>query len=163
MRLRLGGLAIIAGLVNFGVATAQPRTVHDIPLPLAVEATAAAVADCAAKGFSVSAALVDRAGILRALHRADNAGPHTVDASRRKAFTALTLKIGTLQFAEILKNNPGSADVIYIADILVLGGGVPIKIGDEVVGAIGVGGSPSAVVDAQCAEAGIARIADRLK
>ena len=67
---------------------------HDIPLPLAVEATAAAVADCAAKGFSVSAALVDRAGILRAPHRADNAGPHTVDASRRKAFTALSLKIG---------------------------------------------------------------------
>ena len=163
MLTRLGGLAAIAMTIHAAAASAQLRTVHDIPLSLATEAVAAAVAECATKGFAVAAAVVDRGGVLRVLQRADNAGPHGIESSRRKAYTALSTKVATLRFGDILKENPLSANVIYINDLLVLGGGVPIKVGDEVVGAIGVGGSPSAKVDEDCALAGIAKITDRLK
>lgn len=164
----LGSLAAIAftlqaGTLQIGVANAQVRSVRDLPLALATEAVAAAVAECTSKGFSVSAAIVDRGGVLRTVQRADNAGPHTLDSSRRKAFTALTTKLPTLRLADILKDNPSSANLVYINDILVLGGGVPIKVGDEVIGAIGVGGTPSAKIDEDCALAGIAKITDRLK
>ncbi len=163
MRRYFGGALVLVAAINAGSAGAQLRTTHDIPLTLANEAVTAAVADCTAKGFSVAAAVVDRGGLLRVLQRADNAGPHTIDSARRKAYTALTTKTPTLRFGDLLKENPVSANAIYINEILVLGGGVPIKAGDEVVGAIGVGGTPSAKVDEDCAMAGIARIADRLK
>lgn len=163
MRLATGGLVAVTLAAGLGTAMAEVRTVKDIPMALAAEAAAGTVADCAAKGYAVSAAVVDRAGVLRAMQRADNAGPHTVDTSRRKAYTSLTLKASTMAIDERLKANPGSANLIYVNDILILGGGVPIKVGEEVVGAIGVGGAPSGNLDAQCADAGIARIADRLK
>lgn len=159
----LGGLAAVALAMHAGAAGAQVRTVRDIPLALATEAAAATVAECATKGYSVSAAVVDRGGTLRALHRADNAGPHTIDTSRRKAFTSLTTKSNTTAIEEQIKANPAAANLVYVNDFLILGGGVPIKAGEEVIGAIGVGGAPSGKIDEDCALAGIAKITDRLK
>ena len=71
------------------------RTERTISLALASEAALAAVADCTAKGYFVTAAVVDRAGHIKAMARGDNAGPHSVDSSRRKAYTTASLRVPT--------------------------------------------------------------------
>jgi uncharacterized protein GlcG (DUF336 family) len=111
----------------------------------------------------VSVAVVDRAGHLIVLLRADGAGPHTVDASRHKAFTSAFARNNTSAILENVQKNPGAANLLMIDGFLVLGGGMPIRIGNEVIGAIGVGGAPGGHLDDQCADAGINRIRDRLK
>jgi uncharacterized protein GlcG (DUF336 family) len=136
--------------------------VKDLPLSLAVEAASAALADCSGKGHLVSVSAVDRAGQLRVLMRGDDAGPHTADTSRRKAFTALTTKNTSAKVGENIRNDPAAANLVFVTDFLALGGGVPIRVGNEVIGAIGVSGAPGGHLDEQCSEAGIARIRDRL-
>lgn len=129
---------------------------------LAAEAVAAAVEACAARGHRVTAAVVDRSGLLRALLRADGAGPHTVASARAKAYTAASMRATTTQILETVRTNPGAQRLPDIEGFLVVGGGMPIRAGDEVVGAIGVGGAPGGHLDDQCAEAGIERIRERL-
>lgn len=137
-------------------------TERSIGAGLAAEAVAAAVEACAGRGHRVTAAVVDRSGLLRALLRADGASPHTVASARDKAFTAASMRAGTSQILETVRTNPGASRLPDIEGFLVLGGGLPIRAGEEVVGAIGVGGAPGGHLDDQCAEAGIARIRDRL-
>lgn len=125
-------------------------------LQSAVRAVQAAIDACKKDGYRVSASVVDRAGILRALGRADGAGPHTVDSSRKKAYTAASLRRPTTELAEMLAKMPalqGLRDMNQ--EILLLGGGLPIEIGGDVVGGIGVGGAPGAHLDDACAQAGL--------
>ena len=139
------------------------RTEKNLPLALANEAAGAAVEACRAKGWLVSAAVVDRAGILLVQQRADGAGPHTLDSSRRKAYTSASMKSPTTALMEMTLKNPSALNLSKIDGFLLLGGGLPIRAGDEVIGAIGVGGAPGGPLDDQCAEAGIDKIRDRLK
>ncbi len=130
-----------------------------LPLVLALEAAQAALEQCRAGGYLVSVAVVDRGGVLRVLLRDDGAGVHTVDSSRRKAYTATSLRAPTTHFAELIARKPelqGLQDMN--ASILMLGGGLPIRFGSEVVGGIGVGGAPGAHLDEDCARAGLLRI-----
>lgn len=130
-----------------------------LPLELAREAAQAAVTACAEDGHRVSAAVVDGSGVLRALLRADGAGPHTVDSSRKKAYTALSLGEPTSRLVEIVQSSPGASGLRDMNDsILVLGGGLPIRAGDALVGGIGVGGAPGGHLDEACARAGLEAI-----
>src|SRR3989344_2134675 len=72
------------------------RTEKNISLDLATQIAAQTVATCSANGYNVTATVVDRAGTVRAVHRADNAGPHTLEASRLKAYTSASAKNTTL-------------------------------------------------------------------
>lgn len=144
-------------------AQAQVREEKTISLALANEAAAAAVAECQTKGFAVSAAIVDRAGQLKALQRADNAGPHTLDSSQRKAYTSASFRAPTGAMMENAQKNPGAANIWHIQGVILLAGGVPLRAGDQVVGGIGVGGAPAGSIDEECANAGIKKISDRLK
>jgi len=127
-----------------------------LPLNLANKAVLAAVEACRKDGHRVSVSVVDRAGILRAFGRADGAGPHTVDSSRKKAYTAASLRRPTTELAELINKMPALQALRDMNDnILMLGGGFPIEIGGEVVGGIGVGGAPSAHLDDACAQAGL--------
>ena len=104
----------------------------------------------------VSVAVVDRAGLVRTLMRADGAGPHTVDSSSKKAYTAASLRRPTSELAEMIAKTPPLQALRDMNEkILMLGGGLPIEIGGEVVGAIGVGGAPGAHLDDACAQAGL--------
>jgi uncharacterized protein GlcG (DUF336 family) len=139
-------------------------TERQISLSLAQEAAQAAVEQCRADGFQVSAAVVDRAGNLKALLRDDNTGPHTVESSRRKAFTASAFRASTADLVNRVAGDPSLANLDQLAEgLLFLGGGLPIQAGQEVVGGIGVGGAPSGQADEVCAQAGINTIADRLQ
>lgn len=127
-----------------------------LPLTLATKAVSAAVEKCKQDGYRVSASVVDRGGALRAFMRADGAGPHTVDSSSKKAYTASSLRRPTSELAELLTKVPSLQALRDMNErILILGGGLPIEIGGEVVGAIGVGGAPGAHLDDGCAQAGL--------
>ena len=154
-------LAIVTTLSLPLLVQAQELLVErQISLSLAQEAAQGAIEQCRADGFRVSVAVVDRAGNLKVLLRDDETGPHTVDSSRRKAFTASLFRTSTTELANRVARDATLANLEDITDgLLFLGGGLPIRVGDEVVGGIGVGGAPQAAADEICAQAGISRIA----
>jgi uncharacterized protein GlcG (DUF336 family) len=132
-----------------------------LSLGLAKTIAEAALAECKSKGFATSVAVVDRAGQMLVLLRDENASAQTAEMSRRKAYTARMFRTSTMEFQK------RTADPFYaaqrdVADILALGGGVPIQIGDDVIGGVGSSGSSQPQDDA-CARAGVAKVADLLK
>ncbi len=139
------------------------RTERNMSLELASQIATTTMATCTANGYNVTVAVVDRAGTLRALQRADNAGPHTVAGAQAKAFTSASAKNTTAAMLEGAQKNPASATLVNIPGFLVLGGGVPVKVGNEVIGAVGVSGAPGGHLDEQCANAGIDKVKDLLK
>lgn len=147
-----------------GLASAQAvRTEKNMSLDLANQLASATVAACSAAGYNVAVTVVDRAGTVRAVQRADNAGPHTLEASRLKAYTSASAKNSTLAMMEGAQKNPAAANLVNIPGYLLLGGGVPVKVGNEVIGAVGVGGAPGGHLDEQCAVAAVAKVQDQLK
>jgi uncharacterized protein GlcG (DUF336 family) len=152
------GLFALIGMINgANVATAEdlPREAV-LPLALATKAASVAVEKCAKDGYKVTAAVVDKAGVLRAQLRGDGAGPHTVDSSRRKAYTAGSTGRATSELAELVVKAPHLHSLGKMNEnILILGGGLPIQFGNEVVGGIGVGGAPGTHLDDACAQAGL--------
>ena len=165
LRTFLAGGAVLA-LVAHSNATAQAQglmTTHRVPAALANEAVGAAVDTCKGKGFAVSAVVVDASGARQALLRGDNAGIHTLDSAGDKAYTSASFKANSAAVRERLMANPQASGLAVLPNVLMVGGGVPIKVGEEVIGGIGVGGTPSAETDEQCAQAGIDKIKDHLK
>jgi len=136
-----------------GVVFSKDQTGQKIlTMELASKAAMAAVKQCENDGFRVSVAIVDSAGLIKAQLRADGAGPHTLDSSRRKAYTSNSLRGPTQKFAELLVKSPDLHSLAHMNDsILLLGGGFPIKMNGEIVGGVGVGGAPGIKFDEVCA------------
>ena len=120
------------------------------------------IEQCAKDGYKVSVVVVDYAGLVHASLRGDGTNPHTMEFARKKAYTARTRGQTSLEFMK-LTENPANAYLRQIPDVVAVGGGVPIKIGNVTVGAVGVSGAPGGEKDEVCANAGIARVADQLK
>lgn len=114
-----------------------------------------AIKACTAKNYQVSVTVVDRAGVVKAVQRTDNAGPHTVKASEMKAFTALTMKNASGKVMEAAQGNVGAQNLRDIPGLLLLAGGLPVKEGNDVIGAIGIGGAPGGNLDEACAQAAL--------
>lgn len=144
--------------------TAAPLAVRDMSMGLANAIALGVIEQCRKDGFQVSATVVNRAGQVMAVLRDDMAGPHTLDSSRRKAYSAASFKTTTTVLGERVSAAPTApGSVKDINDIVVLAGGVPITVGGAVIGAVGVGGAPTGTADEVCAKAGIAKVADALK
>ena len=127
-----------------------------LSLATANKAIHAALEACKKDGYRVSVSVVDRAGVLRAMGRADGAGPHTTDSSRKKAYTAASLRRTTTELADLITKVPTLLALKDMnSEILILGGGLPIELGGDVVGAIGVGGAPGTHLDDACAQEGL--------
>lgn len=124
---------------------------RNISLALANDLASAAIQACGAEGYNVAVTVVDRSGTVKAVQRMDKAGPHTLEASRMKAFTALTTRAPTDMVMENAQKNAGAQHLADIPGFLLLGGGLPVKVGEETVGAIGIGGAPGGHLDKQCA------------
>lgn len=139
------------------------RSERTMSLELANQIASATVAACAAGGHAVAVTVVDRAGVVRAVQRADNAGPHTLGSSQQKAWTAASIKNTTLAVMDAAQKNPAAANLVHLPGFLLLGGGVPIKVGTDTIGAVGVGGAPSGALDEQCAVAALEKVKDQLK
>ena len=156
-------LAVFLTLVAATANAQAVRTEKNMSLELANQIASASVAACAANGYAVAATVVDRAGTVRAIQRADNAGPHTLGASQAKAYTSASAKNTTLAMMDASQKNPAAANLVYIPGYLLLGGGVPIKVGNEVIGAVGVGGAPGGNLDEQCAMVALDKVKELLK
>lgn len=150
---------------SFAAPALADNTVRQTSLgtALAVDLAQAAVTACAADGYNVAVAVTDRSGILLALVRAENAGAHTANAATAKAYTSASSRNPTSGMADTIQKNPGAAGLADIPGFLVLAGGVPLKVGKDTVGAIGVGGAPGGNFDEACAIKAIDKFADRLK
>jgi uncharacterized protein GlcG (DUF336 family) len=136
---------------------------HRIPAGLANEAVAAAVAKCASQGYAETSVLVDADGVQQAALRGDRAGAHTLDSAYDKAYTAASFKTDTTALVERSKSVPVFVNLFKLPHLLLLGGGIAIKVGDEVVGAIGASGAPGGDLDDGCARAGLDKIKEQLK
>ncbi|MBB3995849.1 uncharacterized protein GlcG (DUF336 family) [Sulfitobacter undariae] len=153
-------IALATALLAPIAAVAQDLpTAPYLPLGMATTAGQAAVAACADEGYNVSVAIVARSGETKVLLRADNAGPHTVGSSTGKAFTSASLGRDTAGFANFIGGSPENGGLRDMDSRMVIqAGGLPIKIGEALVGGIGVGGAPSGAIDETCARAGLAAI-----
>jgi uncharacterized protein GlcG (DUF336 family) len=131
-------------------------------LELAVEAVRIALETCAADGGQkIASSVVDSAGVLKVLLAADGTSPRGVASSTNKAVTALNFKAATSQIGEQAKTDKALADKLAAdTNLNARPGGVLIKVGDEIIGAIGVGGGKT---DEACALAGLQKIQARLK
>jgi uncharacterized protein GlcG (DUF336 family) len=155
--------SLLTGISAFTLYTASIQisaqdfpTQKTLPLELSTQAAMAAIKKCHDDGFKVSVAIVDQSGLLKVQLKADGAGPHTLDSSRRKAYTANSLRDSTHKFAMLVTQKPELQSLMRLNEsILLLGGGFPIKIGGEVVGGIGVGGAPGIEYDEVCASAAL--------
>jgi uncharacterized protein GlcG (DUF336 family) len=146
-----------------GHAAAQGLvTERNLSLGMAKTIAEATLAECQAKGFHTSVAVVDRAGQVMVILRDEQATAQTVEMARRKAYTARMFRITTLEFQKRTRSDTPIAAQRDITDILALSGGAPIQIGKETIGGVGSAGSNLEADDA-CAKAGIAKVADLLK
>lgn len=165
----VGSAAVVAIGLGAGVfATsaplqAQPLTVKSISLQQAIAVTKAAIAECSKDGSVISITIVDRDGEVRFAVRANGANPHNFELSRRKAYTARTFRSPSSEF--IAKSSPDKD--LYgqrsLKEVIALGGGLPIMIGQDAIGAVGIsgakGGQPR---EEACGKAGIAAIQAQL-
>jgi uncharacterized protein GlcG (DUF336 family) len=166
-------LTALAACASSVPARGQALPTHRLAATLALEAVGAAVAACGQQGYAVSATVIDFDAVPVAVLRGDGAPVHTIDASREKAYAAGSFapifKLDSSGAAAALVQRinsaapPGTTPFQTPDHMIVRAGGLTIKFGDEVIGAIGVGGAPGADLDEACARTGLAKIADRIK
>lgn len=169
--------SVVTALALSGCAIALPPSAsaqvgqsgYALPLALAVEAATTAIEACQAKGWPVSAFVVDTSGVVKVHLKGDHSTIHTKDSAFRKAYTMITMGpiFGfdrTSAYAEAVTKNPAGASsaLFSLPDIIALPGAVAIKRGKEIVAGLGVGGAPGGDRDEACAQEGVAKIADRV-
>jgi uncharacterized protein GlcG (DUF336 family) len=157
-RVVLAGLAVALA----APASAQLLDHKDLSLATALTIATTAADTCKAQGNRVTVTVVGRDGQPIVMLRGDDASPHTVENSQRKAYTARTFRIPSGVFAQRVKDNP-TTGAVHLSGVVAAQGALPIKVGDDVVGAVGVSGSPGGDKDEVCAKAGIDKVADQLK
>jgi uncharacterized protein GlcG (DUF336 family) len=163
--------AFIAALAAGIAAPARAQdvvTVHRLSPGLAAEAVTEAVATCAKQGYKITAIIIDFDGVEQAMLRGDGAMMTTIDAARDKAYTALMLGAGRNEdssgvIAQRMGANPSAGGLAKLPHVLLAQGALRIKVGDEAIAAIGVGGAPGGDLDEGCAKAGLDKISARLK
>src|SRR5256885_3173568 len=164
------GFGIIAGAAIGAQAEAQGLvTVQKLSAPLANELVGEAVANCAQKGYAVTAAVVDLDGVRQAVLRGNGAPIHTLDNAYYKAYSAASLTLArkedsTKAVADRMSKNPATTvPQTPLPNVTYAVGGVAIMSGGNAIGGIGVSGAPGGNFDEECARAGIAKIQDRMK
>jgi uncharacterized protein GlcG (DUF336 family) len=157
--LRLALALFIASLTS--AAKAELLTHRDLSYPIAKTIAETAIESCAAKGYRVSAVVVDRDGETIVALRGDNASPHTMENARRKAYTANSFRTSTADYAKRFANNDSLVhQQVTLPNVIAIPGGLPVKVGEDVIGGVGVSGSPG--VDEPCVQAGLDKVADQL-
>ena len=154
------GIAIAAALAM--PASAQLLNHKDLSLATALTIATTAAETCKGQGYRVSATVVGRNGEIIVQVRGDNTGPHTIENSMRKAYTARTFRSPSGALVERLKADP-TLGLIHLTNVIANQGALPIKVGDEVIGAAGASGAPGGEKDEACVKAGIDKVADQLK
>jgi uncharacterized protein GlcG (DUF336 family) len=159
-------LMAIAALSALAIGAAPARAAdiiptHRISAQLATDIAVASIVACEKLTYTITATVVDADGVPIALIRGDGAGIHTVQTAQDKAFTAVSYgRVGSAT-ADIFKKDPTNGVIAKERRILPADGGLPIRIGNEVVGALGISGSPGK--DEVCGNAALDTVRARLK
>jgi uncharacterized protein GlcG (DUF336 family) len=161
------GLVAGLGLVGIGLAFvtnahAQLLSHKDLSLASAITIATTAAELCKSQGYTVSVTVVGRAAEIVVQLRGDNAPPHTIENSFRKAYSARTFRVPSGELVKRIKDNP-TAPFVFLQNVVAAQGALPIKVGDDTIGAVGVSGAPGGEKDEVCAKAGIDKAADGLK
>ncbi len=143
-------------------ASAQLLSHKDLTSSIAFTIAQTAIETCKANGYGVSVTVVGRNGEVILQVRGDNTGPHTFENSFRKAYTARTFRSPSGALADRLKADP-TLPLIHLSNIIANQGALPIKVGDDVIGAAGASGAPGGEKDEACVKAGLDKVADQLK
>ena len=143
-------------------ASAQLLVHKDLTASVAITIAQTAIETCKASGYAVSATVVGRNGEVIVQVRGDNSGPHAFENSLRKAYTANTLRLPSSVLADRLKADP-TMPLIHLRNMIANQGGLPIKVGDEVIGGAGVSGAPGGDKDEACVKSGLDKVAGQLK
>ena len=162
--------AFVAAFAVFplGSAIAQVgESGYSLPLAVAVKAATKAIETCKSNGYPVSAVVVDPSGVIKLEAKGDHSTIATTTSAFRKAYTVVTFGPifkfeASSAFAALAAKNPAGPALGTLPDIALLPGAVAIKVGDEIVAALGVGGSPGGDKDEVCAQAGVTSIKDDL-
>ena len=163
---RLAAVALACALVT--PASAELLARKDLSLATALTIATTAAETCKAQGHRVSVTVVGRNGEVIVQLRGDNASPHTMENSFRKAYTSRTFRIPSGEMVKRLKDNP-QLGAIHLTNVVAAQGALPIMVGTDVIGAAGVSGavttpdSPGGVKDEACVKAGIDKVTDQLK
>jgi len=159
-------ITCIAGVALIGAvsipANAQLLNQKAISAGMAMTIAETAIATCKTNGYAVSVSVVGRAGEVILQVRGDGTGPHTMENSFRKAYTSRTFRSTSGAFAKRYKDDP-QLSLVWLNNVVAAQGALPIKAGDDVIGAVGVSGAPGGDKDEVCAQAGIDKVADQLK
>ena len=161
-RVRLAALASLSILAVSPALAQAPQVEKNVSMAMALAIIQGTIEQCTKDGYKVSVVIVDKAGNVAASVRGDGTNPHTMEFGRLKAYTSRTRGQTSLEFMK-LTSDPANAYLKQIPNTVAVGGGVPIKAGNEVIGAVGVSGAPGGEKDEVCANAGIAKVADALK
>jgi uncharacterized protein GlcG (DUF336 family) len=143
-------------------ASAQLISRKDLSAAIALAIAQASMAACEASGYRMSVTVVGRNGEVLVQVRGDGTGPHTMENSFKKAYTSRTFRIPSGEMAKRFKDNP-QLGAVFLTNITTGQGALPIKLGEEVIGAVGASGAPGGEKDEACVKAGIDKVADQLK
>jgi uncharacterized protein GlcG (DUF336 family) len=167
MKRRRGTHLVVLGALVLGGLTAAPAraadvfATHRLSAALATDLAQAAIAACTKMNYAISATVVDAGGVTQVLIRGDGAGIHTPQAAYDKAFTAITYGRPTSETTERYKDRGPASVIAKEPHLLADDGGLPLKIGNEIVGALGVSGSPGK--DEVCGNAAIDQLRARMR
>src|SRR6516164_1892568 len=152
------------GLACALASPARAQLLNEKSLSAATAMTIAqtALETCTKQGYHVSVHVLGRNGEVLVAVRGDGAPPHTMENSQRKAYTARTFRMPSGEFAQRVKDNP-TVSAVHLSGVIAAQGALPIKVGDDVIGAVGVSGAPGGEKDEACAKAGLDKVADQLK
>jgi len=163
--MRRVALALLASSTVFVISPAlaqAPQVEKNVSMAMALAIIQGTIEQCTKDGYKVSVTVVDKAGNVAGSVRGDGTNPHTMEFSRLKAYTSRTRGQTSLEFMK-LTSDPANAYLRQIPGVVAVGGGAPIKAGNEVIGAVGASGAPGGEKDEACVLAGIAKVADALK
>jgi uncharacterized protein GlcG (DUF336 family) len=162
--IRRAGIALAATCVCALAAPASAQLLEhkDLTSSIAIAIAQTTIETCKANGYAVSVTVVGRNGEVILQVRGDNTGPHTFENSFRKAYTARTFRSPSGAFADRVKADP-TIPLIHLSNIIANQGALPIKVGDDVIGAAGASGAPGGEKDEACVKAGLDKVADQLR
>ena len=160
--LRIAVVLVLLLAAARGQAEDAIVTYKSIAPDAALDLAKTALSTCRAHGYQVSVVVLDRFGQQLVLLRDQYAGLPSPQTANDKAYTALSFRANSGDFAKLVQSGQLSSGLAELPHVVTLSGGLIIEAGGTLLGAIGVAGAPGGDKDEECARAGLGAIRDKL-
>ncbi len=154
-------LPVVFTLAAQDVSARDVITQRTVSMELARDLAQAAVDSCRGDGWQVSAVVVNRAGDVQVVLRDSLASRYTLQIAREKAEAVILSGVASADFRR--NREDIRMEMNHVRGILMLEGGVPIRAGGALIGALGVSGAPGGEKDERCALAALEQLRERLE